>query len=261
MPHVAALYRYPVKGFTPETPESLTITDDGRVAGDRVLGFRFADTPEADDAWSSKHGMVVLVNTPGLAKLRLRFDDANMRLSITLDGAPFADEALDDAGRRRLCDAIAEYVLSLPEGPLAGHPEHLPLRLVGDGRTPRLTDRPDGYVTLHGRDSLSALAYALNDADVSEVRFRSNVAVEGLEAWQEQEWIGKTLRIGDVPFRAHAPVVRCLATHANPVTGVRDHQVMTTLTHAFSQEKPTFAICLVPEAPGVIRLGDELMVD
>ena len=116
-------------------------------------------------------------------------------------------------------------------------------------------------MTLHGRDSLSALAYALNDADVSEVRFRSNVAVEGLEAWQEQEWIGKTLHIGDVPFRAHAPVVRCLATHANPVTGVRDHQVMTTLTHAFSQEKPTFAVCLVPEAPGVIRLGDELTVD
>jgi uncharacterized protein len=260
MPHVAALYRYPVKSFTPETPESLTITGDGRVAGDRVLGFRFADTPEGDDAWSSKHGMVALVNTPGLARLRLRFDDANMRLSITLDGAPFADEALDDDGRRRLCDAVAEYVLALPEGPLAGHPERLPLRLVGDGCTPRLTDRPDGYVTLHGRDSLQALAYALNDADVSEVRFRSNVAIEGLEAWQEQEWIGKTLRIGDVPFRAHAPVVRCLATHANPVTGVRDHQVMTTLTHAFSQEKPTFAVCLVPEAPGVIRLGDELTV-
>jgi uncharacterized protein YcbX len=258
MPHVAALDRYPVKSFTPETPEALTITPDGKVAGDRVLGFRFADTPNGDDAWSSKHGMVALVNTPGIARLRLRFDDANMRLSITLDGAPFAEEALDDDGRRRLCDAIAEYVLALPEGPLANHPERLPLRLVGDGRTNRLTDRPDGYVTLHGRDSLSALAYALNDADVSEVRFRSNVAVEGLEAWEEQAWIGKTLRIGDVSFRAHAPILRCLATHANPDTGVRDHQVMTTLTHAFSQEKPTFAIALVPEAPGTIRLGDEL---
>jgi uncharacterized protein len=261
MPHVAALYRYPVKAFTPEMPESLTITADGRVAGDRVLGFRFADTPEADDAWSSKHGMVALVNTPGLAKLRLQFDDANRRLSITLDEAPFADEALDDDGRRRLCDAIAEYVLSLPEGPLAGHPERLPLRLVGDGVTPRLTDRPPGYVTLHGRDSLSALAYALNDPDVSEVRFRSNVAIEGIEPWEEQSWIGKTLRIGDVPFRAHGPVVRCLAVHANPETGVRDQQIMTTLTHSFAQEQPTFAVLLVPEQPGVIKLGDELVVD
>ena len=44
MSHVAALYRYPVKGFTPEKCE----TPDGprrrRVAGDRVLGIRFADT-------------------------------------------------------------------------------------------------------------------------------------------------------------------------------------------------------------------------
>ena len=258
MPHVAALYRYPVKSFTPETPESLTITDDGRVAGDRVLGFRFADTPEGDDAWSSKHGMIALVNTPGIARLRLRFDDANMRLSITLDGASFADEALDDDGRRRLCEALADYVLTLPEGPLTGHPERLPLRLVGDGRTPRLTDRPDGYVTLHGRDSLQALAYALNDADVSEVRFRSNIAVEGLEAWEEQSWIGRTLHVGDVTFRAHAPVVRCLATHANPVTGERDRPVMTTLENVFHQDAPTFGILLAPLSAGAISLSDEV---
>ena len=54
MPRVAALYRYPVKGFTPEECETLTVRDDGRIAGDRVLGIRFADTAAADDAWSRK---------------------------------------------------------------------------------------------------------------------------------------------------------------------------------------------------------------
>jgi len=49
MPHVAALYRYPVKGFTPEECDTLTVLDDGRIAGDRVLGIRFADTAAADD--------------------------------------------------------------------------------------------------------------------------------------------------------------------------------------------------------------------
>ena len=38
MPHVVALYRYPVKGFTPEECETLTVLDEGRIAGDRVLG-------------------------------------------------------------------------------------------------------------------------------------------------------------------------------------------------------------------------------
>ena len=54
MPHVVALYRYPVKGFTPEACDTLTVLDEGRIAGDRVLGVRFADTEAADDAWSRK---------------------------------------------------------------------------------------------------------------------------------------------------------------------------------------------------------------
>ena len=40
MPRVTALYRYPVKGFTPESCEVLTVLEEGRIAGDRVLGFQ-----------------------------------------------------------------------------------------------------------------------------------------------------------------------------------------------------------------------------
>jgi uncharacterized protein YcbX len=44
MPRVVALYRYPLKGFTPEKCDTLTVLSEGRIAGDRVLGIRFADT-------------------------------------------------------------------------------------------------------------------------------------------------------------------------------------------------------------------------
>ena len=36
---VVALYRYPVKGFTPQGVEHITVLPGGRVAGDRVLNF------------------------------------------------------------------------------------------------------------------------------------------------------------------------------------------------------------------------------
>jgi uncharacterized protein YcbX len=261
MPHVVALYRYPVKSFTPESRQSLTILPDGRIAGDRVLGFRFADTPEPDEAWSRKHGMVALMHTPGIARLRLSFDDTSMRIRVALDGAVIADEALDADGRRRLCDAVGAYISQLDESGLQDHPEHLPLRLIGDGHTPRYHDRPDGYVTLHGRASVAALAQALGDPDVSELRFRSNVAVDGFDAWQEQSWLGKTLRIGGLRFRVHMPIRRCLATHANPQTGERDRPVLTTLTRSLGQEEPTMAVALVPLSPGEIRLGDEIELE
>jgi len=36
MARVVALYRYPVKGFTPEACEALTALPEGRIAGDRA---------------------------------------------------------------------------------------------------------------------------------------------------------------------------------------------------------------------------------
>lgn len=259
MPRVAALYRYPVKGFTPEECETLTVLDKGRIAGDRVLGIRFADTEAADDTWSKKTGMVALVNTPGLARLHLRFEEKALRLRISLGSAVLVDEVLDNEGRKRIAAAVADYVLKLDENPLSGHPERLPLRVVGDGITPRYHDSEAGQVTLHGRGSLQALAAVFENLEVSELRFRSNIAVDGLGASEEQTWVGRKIRIGQVNFDVVKPKVRCLATHANPKTGERDLPVLMTLTKVFGQEQPTFAVAMVPShGGGEIHVGDKV---
>jgi uncharacterized protein len=259
MPRVVALYRYPVKGFTPEECHALTILDEGRVAGDRVLAFRFADSAVADAAWGRKHDCVVLMNTPGLARLDIRFDHRARRLRIGLDGGILADEAIDESGRKRLAAAMERYVLGLPENPLSGHPQRVPLRLVGDGAAPRFQDNVDGHTTLHGRGSLTALSVAATEPKLSEIRFRSNIAVGGLDAWEELGWMGRKLRVGDVEFEVVKRKVRCLATHANPRTGERDLPVMATLMRAFGQAEPTFAIGMTTRgAGGVVRIGDKV---
>ena len=84
MPHVVALYRYPVKGFTPEVCEVLDVLAQGRIKGDRTLGIRFANSDVIDDAWSKKHEFIALVNTPGIARLHLRFNHQSLRLGISL---------------------------------------------------------------------------------------------------------------------------------------------------------------------------------
>ena len=260
MPHVAALYRYPVKGFTAETCGSLTVLDEGRIAGDRVLGVRFADTSAADDTWGRKSGMLVLMNTPGLARLCVKFDEKESRLQVSSETSVLADEALTPEGRQRIGAALARYALELAENPLTGHPERLPLRVIGDGRSPRYHDEEPGRVTLHGRGSLEALQAAVG-GDVSEIRFRSNIAVDGLAAWDELDWVGRGVRIGVVEFDVVSPKTRCLATHANPVTGERDIDMLSTLTHEFGQEFPTFGVAMQPRgAGGKIRVGDRVTV-
>ena len=261
MPRVAALFRYPVKGFTPEACKSLTVLDEGRIAGDRVLGIRFANSGVADHAWSKKHEFVALVNTPGLARLHVQFNHKALRLRVSLDGAVLVEAALDDKGRRKIAAAIENYVLDLDENPLSSHPERLPLRVVGDGVTPRYQDSEAGQVTLHSRASLAAVAAALGDPNLSERRFRSNIAVEGLAAWEEQSWVGRKVRIGRIDFDVVKPKTRCLATNANPETGERDSPILATLISAFAQQQPTFAVAMVTSgAGGRIRVGDKVSV-
>lgn len=257
---VVALYRCPLKGFTPERCERLTVLPGGRIAGDRVLNFRFADAPVADDAWCRKYHGVVLANTPGLARLSVRFDDAAQTLSIAHGGSVLANETLIDRGRQQLVAALTRYVQSLEENPLKDHPARLPLKLVGDGVTPRYQDNEAGQVTLHSRESLASAGTALDDARLDEARFRHNIVIEGVGAWEEQTWAGCRVRVGGVEFQTVVPKVRCLATHANPQTGVRDLQVMQTLVRAFAQQQPTFGVGMLSSAGGEIRVGDTLVV-
>ena len=257
MARVVALYRYPVKGLTPEACDALTVLKEGRIAGDRALGFRFASCTAPDEAWTKKYEFVALVNTPGIARLEVRFDHRTLRLRLGLNGLPLVEDALDERGRKRLAAALEDYVLGLAENPLTGHPERCPLRLVGDGVRPRYQDNQAGQVTLHSRESLAALAAASGDATLNEQRFRTNIVIEGVHPWAEQGWIGQRVRIGSVEFDVVKPKVRCLATHANPETGERDLAVMKILVSAFGQAEPTFGVGMLTRGSGgEIRLGD-----
>lgn len=270
MARVVSLFRHPIKGFTPESVESLTVQSDGRIAGDRVLAFRFADavTPEVRDGldhWPKAKGLS-LQDFPGLAALRAHYDDARRRVRIEHEGSVLVEAGLDDAGRVELADAVTEFVLASPEGRRIQRPGRLPLVLMGDGVTSRFQDRARGYVSVHGRGSVDALSDALGFA-IDDRRFRSNVVIDDAPPWSELDWTGE-LTIGQVTFRTAGPIVRCLATHANPDTGVRDAKVLKTLTSALGQDEPTLGrLLLPPHAPsddsapwvgGTISIGDDV---
>lgn len=49
---------------------------------------------------------------------------------------------------------------------------------------------------------------------VDPLRFRTNIYVEGWTAWRELEAVNRTVALGAVCARVHAPIKRCAATHA-----------------------------------------------
>src|SRR5699024_12153931 len=80
---VAALYRYPVKGLTPEPRGELTITARGRAKGDRAWSLRFPhgtrpDSRDGRDYWP-KGDRLWLRDFPSLARLRVEHAAAVLR--------------------------------------------------------------------------------------------------------------------------------------------------------------------------------------
>jgi len=261
---VSALYRYPVKGLTPERREQLVVQDDGRIEGDRVLAFRFADavTPVDEggfEAWPKSRGLA-LMDFPSLARVSATFDPDTGRLSLHAEGRLLADAALDEKGRGQLAEAITAFVARTPEAPTLQRDGVLPLRLIGDGRTSRFQDRARGFVSLHGAASVAAVD-AVVPAPVDDRRFRSNIVVSGTVPWAELGWRGR-VRIGDVAFEVQRPIGRCAAIMANPDTGERDARLLGVLTRQFDQDEATLGILLLPAGDGgVIREGDEVRID
>lgn len=265
MPHVSALYRYPVKGFTPERREALVVQDDGRIAGDRVLAFRFADaaTPEQQDGldyWPKSRGLA-LMNFPSLARLRVAFDGETVTFSE--DDEVVVAAGLDPAGRRELADRVADWVLAGPDARRLDRPGQLPLTLVGDGATSRFQDRPRGFVSLHSSASVEAVAGYASGVTVDSRRFRSNVVVDDMPAWQELDWAadGAGIRVGDIALTAQKTIVRCMAITANPDSGKRDANLLKMLTKDLGQAEPTLGALFLPTGPGgEIRVGDAVTI-
>ena len=124
-----------------------------------MLGFLFADAGDPDrEGWRGKASFLTMQNTPGLALVSAAYDEATHVLSLSHAGAEFiSGDVQVNADRLRLAEALGALAATFDENPLAGHPERLPLNLVGDGRTPRFHDRTSHNVTLMGSESIAAL--------------------------------------------------------------------------------------------------------
>lgn len=104
----------------------------------------------------------------------------------------------------------------------------------------------DGYpLLIASRSSLDDLNARL-DAPVGMDRFRPNVVIEGVGAWDEDRWSG--VRIGALSFRAPKPCARCVITTIDPETAIAAREPLRTLaTFRKQADGVMFGINLIPD--------------
>ncbi|MBI3437428.1 MAG: MOSC domain-containing protein [Proteobacteria bacterium] len=219
---VAALYRYPVKGFSPELLETVLLTPGAGFPNDRV--YAVEDGPSGFDADAPAHipkmRFTVLAKIPDVARIRTRYNEANAGLRAEAPGRPpFESSLRDEAGRNAFATWLAEALDQQFTGPL---------RVIGAPGGHRFFDHPQGAVSLINLESVRDLEAQLGRA-IDPLRFRANIYIEGWPAWSELETVDRVVEIGSVRARAFKPIQRCLATHVDPRTGVRDIEMVEEL--------------------------------
>ncbi|HEV7203544.1 MAG TPA: MOSC N-terminal beta barrel domain-containing protein [Jatrophihabitans sp.] len=268
-PVVTALARYPVKSCRGQSLLEAAVEPWG-LAGDRRWMVVDADgfvitarevhrlllvVPEVTDRGLTLTG-------PGLAPLEMPAPDGT--LSTTVDVWGSRVEAAS-AGA-----AAAQWFTEL-----VGQPARLvhlddPTRRATDPRYTRPSDRvsfADAFpLLLTSEASLAALNEYIAagprsaEGPLPMTRFRPNVVVDGVDAWDEDCW--RHVRIGATTFRAVKGCDRCVMTTLDPQTAAKGMEPIATLARQRKWDGKTwFGINLVPDTPlGRVRVGDQVEV-
>jgi uncharacterized protein len=248
---ITSLYRYPVKGLSPEPLPEVALGVGQTFPADRRYAIENGPSPFDPKApgWLPKAYFLMLMRNERLAGLQTHFEDHTHLLTIRKGGAVAACGDLETAEGRA---AIEQFFTANFASDLKGPPKVL----SSEGHSFSDVDRK--VVSIINLASVTAVA-ALVDWDVHPLRFRGNMHVTGWPAWHEFELLGRTLAIGDVRLKVVKRIIRCAAVNVDPDTAVRDLEIPNML-----QRRLGHADCGIYAeviAGGTLRVGDEIAAE
>ena len=247
---ITGLYRYPVKGMSPESLDRVEITEERCFPHDRIFAVENGsrDFDPVQPRHFPKIKFLQLMRNERLATLETRFDGAAGTLTILREGRQVAAGNLDQkAGRQIIEQFLAAY---LPDD-IRGAP-----RIVrADGHN--FTDVEPKWLSIINLASVRDLERVLRKP-VDPLRFRANIYIDNGEPWSEFGWIDAMLNVaGQAALKVMSRIKRCAATNVDPQTGSRDMAIPRTLMEAFGH--PDIGIYVSARTNMVISRDDEIM--
>jgi uncharacterized protein YcbX len=203
---------------------------------------------------------------PKLMRVRPEWDEASRRLALSFPdgsvvegevqpGELFEAELYGTPHPSRLVpgpwqEALSEFV---------GEP--VTLLWSEDGAQDRGKDQ-GGWASLISRGSLEQMrAEAAAAEPVDGRRFRMLFEIDGVEAHEEDTWLGNRVAIGDAVIVPLGDVGRCAVTTCDPDSGVSDFDTLKLLAgyrrDGVTEPLPFGVYCDVA-VPGRVRVGDSV---
>ncbi|HYC17841.1 MAG TPA: MOSC domain-containing protein [Pseudolabrys sp.] len=244
---IRAIYRYPVKGLSPQPLEQTRLAIDQTIPADRIYAIENGPCgfDPAAPAYFPKQLFLTLMRNERLASLRSEYDHTSHTLVIHAEGREAARGDLRTyQGRTAIETFFAAFCTNELRGP--------PRVLFGEGHS--FSDVARKVVSIINLASVAALENVVG-APVNPLRFRGNLYVTGWPAWHEFDLLGRTIAVGNqAQLRVVKRIQRCAATDVDPDTGIRDLSIPRTLMDNF--DHIDCGVYAEVTAAGDIAVGD-----
>ena len=224
---ISSIYFSPIKSLSFTNIESCEIKKDLGILNDRKFAFsRIVDAEKAlliekNPNERNLNNFLSLKNSPVLNKYNFTYRDN--KLALTLGGEELALITSDDLEQRsKLINKLTDL-----EGLLMK-----PIYLLQNSEFPFFdtshSNKIFNSISLINLKSIQDFEKKINEK-VEFQRFRGNFYIDGIEAWEERKWIGKTIKINNVLFKVEKYIPRCVAINLRPETNNSEPNLLQSL--------------------------------
>ena len=257
---ITSIHNCPVKSISFQNINKCKINKNVGIEGDRVFAFsqnldldqsiEFEKNPETRKGKWNK--IVTLKNTPVFNKYNFLHGDN--KLTLTLDNKEIVSVNVNETNER---DDLVKKLIELESS------------LKNDIRLMRNDEYPFYDTSISNKSMFRNSISLLNinsikdfenkiDQKIEKSIFRGNLYFDGIDAWEERNWIGKTLKINDVLFKVEKNIPRCVAINLKPKTDDNSFNLLKTLKETYDHYD--MGVYLTPENDGEINLSEKILI-
>ena len=257
---ISSINYCPVKSVSFQSINSCEIKKDIGIVGDRIFGFSknldqdqvesFEKSPE--DRKGKWNKILTLKNSPVLNKYNFLLKQN--KLTLTFKKKEILEVNVNILSeKQKLSNKLTEFESSLKQ----------PIVLMQNKDFPFFDTTISNKVDFINSVSLLNIQ-SINDFQkkigktVEMSRFRGNICIEGLKAWEERNWIGKVIKINDISFKVEKNIPRCVAINLKPKTDNNSFNLLQLLKKNYDHFD--MGIYLTPLNDGKINISDQIIL-
>ena len=255
---ISSINYCPVKSISFQSIESCEIKKDIGIVGDRIFAFSkglnldqvklFERNP--DERRGKWNKILTLKNTPVMNKYTFLLSSNKLILNLKNDEILAID-----------IDKLSEYELVSNKILELEDTLEKPIVLMQNKKYPFFDTSISNKTLLTHSISLLNLK-SIEDFQnktnqkIEFQRFRGNIHIDGIQAWEERNWIGKTIKINNISFKVEKNIPRCVAINLKPNTDDDRLNLLQSLKKTYNNFE--MGIYLTALDNGKLNIGDSI---